>query len=113
MAHAKTTSTPTLLVGHVTKDGSIAGPRALEHVVDTVMQFEGDRHHEHRILRTVKNRFGPSDELGVFKMTEAGLREVASASELLLANRTEGRPGSAVLAAMEGMRPFWWRSRPS
>jgi len=103
---AKSTAIPVILVGHVTKDGALAGPRALEHVVDTVVSFEGDRHHAHRILRTLKNRFGPSDELGVFSMTDRGLEGVASPSELFLAERTPGTPGSAVVAAMEGTRPL-------
>ncbi len=102
---AKASTTPVFVVGHVTKDGALAGPRALEHVVDTVLQFEGDRHHSHRILRALKNRFGPTDELGVFTMTERGLAAVANPSELFLSERTEGTPGSAVLAAMEGTRP--------
>jgi DNA repair protein RadA/Sms len=103
--HAKEKALPTVLVGHVTKDGSLAGPRALEHVVDTVVQFEGDRHHEHRILRTLKNRFGPTDELGVFRMTAAGLEAVANPSELFLAERALDVPGSVVMAAVEGTRP--------
>ena len=106
VALAKATDIPVMLVGHVTKDGSLAGPRALEHVVDTVIQFEGDRHHAHRILRTVKNRFGPSDELAVFAMSEEGLRGVASPSEAFLAERPVGTPGSAVLAGLEGTRPL-------
>lgn len=101
---AKARNVPVLLVGHVTKEGSLAGPRTLEHVVDVIVQFEGDRHHAHRILRTIKNRFGPADEIGVFTMTDAGLAEVASPSELFLAERLEGEPGSAVLAAVEGTR---------
>ena len=103
---AKSSATPVLLVGHVTKDGALAGPRVLEHVVDTVIQFEGDRHHDHRLLRAKKNRFGPTDELGVFAMTETGLVEVTDPSRLLLAERSEGAPGSAVLAAVEGTRPL-------
>jgi len=106
VAWAKSTATPVLLVGHVTKDGALAGPRVLEHVVDTVIQFEGDRHHDHRLLRALKNRFGPTDELGVFEMTEGGLVEVTDPSRLLLAERSEGAPGSAVLAAVEGTRPL-------
>jgi DNA repair protein RadA/Sms len=106
VALAKATATPVILVGHVTKDGALAGPRALEHVVDTVVSFEGDRHHAHRILRTLKNRFGPSDELGVFSMTDRGLEGVASPSELFLAERATGTPGSAVVAAVEGTRPL-------
>lgn len=103
---AKSGGTPVLLVGHVTKDGSIAGPRALEHVVDTVIQFEGDRQHAHRILRALKNRFGACDELGVFRMGDRGLAEVENPSELLLAERSGEAPGSAVLAAVEGSRPL-------
>ena len=103
---AKSSAVPVLLVGHVTKDGALAGPRVLEHVVDTVIQFEGDRHHDHRLLRARKNRFGPTDELGVFAMTEAGLVEVTDPSRLLLAERSEGAPGSVVLAAVEGTRPL-------
>jgi DNA repair protein RadA/Sms len=106
VAHAKATDIPAMLVGHVTKEGSIAGPRTLEHVVDTVIQFEGDRRHEHRLLRAQKNRFGTTDELGVFRMTDRGLAEVTNPSELLLAERDEGVPGSAVLAAVEGTRPL-------
>lgn len=103
---AKVHSVPLILVGHVTKDGTLAGPRVLEHLVDTVLHFEGDRHHAHRMLRTVKNRFGSADELGVFRMTERGLEEVANPSELLLAERTKGIPGSVVLAANQGSRPL-------
>jgi DNA repair protein RadA/Sms len=106
VAWAKTSAVPVLLVGHVTKDGSLAGPRVLEHVVDTVVQFEGDRHHDHRLLRARKNRYGPTDEIGVFAMTESGLVEVEDPSELLLAERAEDAPGSAVLAAVEGTRPL-------
>ena len=104
VAFAKTDSVPVVLVGHVTKDGTIAGPRTLEHVVDTILQFEGDRHHAHRVLRTVKNRFGPADELGVFTMTDAGLREVGNPSEVFLSERLERAPGSTVLPAIEGSR---------
>jgi len=106
VAWAKNSAVPVLLVGHVTKDGSLAGPRVLEHVVDTVVQFEGDRHHDHRLLRASKNRYGPTDEIGVFAMTESGLAEVENPSELLLAERPENAPGSAVLAAVEGTRPL-------
>src|SRR5690606_37709836 len=97
---------PTFLVGHVTKQGSIAGPRVLEHMVDTVLHFEGDRHHAYRILRAVKNRFGASGEMGVFEMRETGLVEVASPSALFLAERQFGSSGSAVVCAMEGTRPL-------
>jgi DNA repair protein RadA/Sms len=106
VALAKSTDLPVVLVGHVTKDGAIAGPRTLEHVVDTVIQFEGDRHHAHRILRALKNRFGPADEIGVFSMGDAGLRGIPNPSELFLAERASGSPGSAVLAAIEGTRPL-------
>ena len=106
VALAKSNGLPVVLVGHVTKDGAIAGPRTLEHVVDTVIQFEGDRHHAHRILRALKNRFGPADEIGVFSMGDAGLRGIANASEVFLAERAPGSPGSAVLAAIEGSRPL-------
>ncbi len=94
-----------LIVGHVTKEGQLAGPRVLEHMVDTVLYFEGERGHPFRILRAVKNRFGPTDEIGVFEMAEAGLVEVPNPSEIFLAQRQEDVPGSAVLAAMEGTRP--------
>ena len=106
MEFAKGESIACVLVGHVTKDGSIAGPRTLEHVVDTVIQFEGDRHHAHRILRALKNRFGPADEIGVFSMGESGLRGVPNPSEVFLAERAPGAPGSAVLAVIEGSRPL-------
>lgn len=106
VALAKSTGLPVLLVGHVTKDGAIAGPRTLEHVVDTVIQFEGDRHHAHRILRALKNRFGPGDEIGVFAMGDSGLRGIDNPSEIFLAERAGGSPGSAVLAAIEGSRPL-------
>lgn len=102
----KTLPTSTFLVGHVTKQGSIAGPRVLEHMVDTVLHFEGDRHHAYRILRAVKNRFGASGEMGVFEMRESGLVEVASPSALFLAERQFGASGSAVVCAMEGTRPL-------
>lgn len=94
-----------LMVGHVTKDGAIAGPRVLEHMVDTVLYFEGERGHQFRILRAVKNRFGPTDEIGVFAMTDAGLAEVANPSELFLADRADDATGAAVLAGIEGTRP--------
>src|SRR5215204_4018078 len=103
---AKGQNVPTLLVGHVTKDGSLAGPKALEHVVDTVLYFEGERHHAHRVVRAVKNRFGAASELGVFEMTGSGLRAVPNPSQLFLAERPAGTPGSAVLCCMEGSRPL-------
>jgi len=97
---------PTVLVGHVTKDGSLAGPKALEHVVDTVLYFEGERHHSHRVIRAIKNRFGAVSELGVFEMTGTGLRPVANPSRLFLSERASGTPGSAVLCCVEGSRPI-------
>ncbi|MSO30669.1 MAG: DNA repair protein RadA [Acidobacteria bacterium] len=103
---AKGQNIPTILVGHVTKDGSLAGPKVLEHVVDTVLYFEGERHHSHRVVRAVKNRFGAVSELGVFEMTGTGLRPVANPSKLFLSERASGTPGSAVLCCLEGSRPF-------
>ena len=103
---AKGRNLPVFLVGHVTKDGSLAGPKALEHVVDTVLYFEGERHHSHRVIRAVKNRFGAVSELGVFDMTGAGLREVPNPSQLFLAERVARAPGSAVLCSVEGSRPI-------
>ena len=102
---AKQTGAAIVLVGHVTKDGQIAGPRVVEHMVDAVLYFEGDRGHHYRILRTVKNRFGPTDEIGVFEMSDKGLREVANPSELFLSERNAKSPGAAVFAGMEGTRP--------
>ena len=102
---AKMTGTAMVLVGHVTKDGQIAGPRVVEHMVDAVLYFEGDRGHHYRILRTVKNRFGPTDEIGVFEMSNDGLREVTNPSELFLGERNDKSPGAAVFAGMEGTRP--------
>ena len=103
--YAKHTGACVVLVGHVTKDGQIAGPRVVEHMVDAVLYFEGDGGHHFRILRTVKNRFGPTDEIGVFEMGDAGLREVSNPSELFLGERNENAPGAAVFAGMEGTRP--------
>lgn len=103
---AKSTDTPVFIVGHVTKEGSIAGPRVLEHIVDTVLYFEGDRHQTYRILRAVKNRFGSTDELGIFEMREDGLREVGNPSEILLSERPLHGPGSVVAATIEGTRPL-------
>ncbi|MGR6431394.1 DNA repair protein RadA [Rhizobium sp. PAMB 3174] len=102
---AKQTGAAIVLVGHVTKEGQIAGPRVVEHMVDAVLYFEGDRGHHYRILRTVKNRFGPTDEIGVFEMSDIGLREVSNPSELFLGERNEKSPGAAVFAGMEGTRP--------
>jgi DNA repair protein RadA/Sms len=103
---AKGQNIPMFLVGHVTKDGNIAGPKALEHIVDTVLYFEGERHHAHRVVRAVKNRFGAVSELGVFEMTGAGLRAVPNPSALFLSERPANAPGSAVLCCVEGSRPL-------
>jgi DNA repair protein RadA/Sms len=103
---AKSRTIPVFLIGHVTKEGSIAGPKALEHIVDTVLYFEGERHHNHRIVRATKNRFGAANELGVFEMTGAGLVPVANPSEMFLQERPVGVAGSVVTACMEGTRPL-------
>lgn len=105
MMFAKQTATPIFITGHVTKEGSIAGPRTLEHIVDTVIYFEGDRHHNHRIIRATKNRFGAANEIGVFEMTASGLVPVGNPSELFLQERPENATGSVVTACMEGTRP--------
>jgi DNA repair protein RadA/Sms len=104
--YAKKSGAAIILVGHVTKDGQIAGPRVVEHMVDAVLSFEGDGTHQFRILRAVKNRFGPTDEIGVFEMTGSGLAEVANPSKLFLSERDLGQPGTAVFAGMEGTRPI-------
>jgi DNA repair protein RadA/Sms len=106
MIFAKQTATPVFLIGHVTKEGSIAGPKALEHIVDTVLYFEGDRHHNHRIIRATKNRFGAANEIGVFEMTGEGLIAVGNPSEVFLQERPEGASGSVVTVCMEGTRPM-------
>ena len=103
---AKGQNIPTFLVGHVTKDGNLAGPKVLEHIVDTVLYFEGEKHHSHRVVRAVKNRFGAVSELGVFEMTGKGLRAVPNPSKLFLAERPANAPGSAVLCCIEGSRPL-------
>lgn len=103
---AKNLGVPVFLIGHVTKEGAIAGPKALEHIVDTVLYFEGERHHQHRILRAAKNRFGAANELGIFEMTSGGLVGVPNPSELFLSERPVGASGSVVVAAMEGTRPM-------
>ena len=103
---AKGQNIPTFLVGHVTKDGNLAGPKSLEHIVDTVLYFEGEKHHAHRVIRAVKNRFGAVSELGVFEMTGKGLKAVPNPSELFLAERPANAPGSAVLCCVEGSRPL-------
>jgi DNA repair protein RadA/Sms len=104
--YAKSTGAAVILVGHVTKDGQIAGPKAVEHLVDAVLYFEGERGHHFRVLRAVKNRFGPTDEIGVFEMTGKGLAEVANPSALFLGDRTSAAPGTAVFAGLEGTRPL-------
>ncbi|HXH70138.1 MAG TPA: DNA repair protein RadA [Pyrinomonadaceae bacterium] len=106
MMFAKGTGTAVFLIGHVTKEGSIAGPKALEHIVDTVLYFEGDRHHNHRIIRATKNRFGAANEIGIFEMTNEGLSPVANPSEVFLQERPEGASGSVVTVCMEGTRPM-------
>lgn len=106
LRYAKTSGTPIILIGHITKDGSIAGPKILEHIVDTVIQFEGDQHHMYRILRSIKNRFGSTSELGIYEMQQTGLRQVSNPSELLLTQDREGMSGLTISAAIEGVRPF-------
>jgi DNA repair protein RadA/Sms len=103
---AKETNTPTLLIGHINKEGNIAGPKVLEHIVDTVLQFEGDQHYMYRILRSMKNRYGSTSELGIYEMRQSGLREVNNPSEMLLTQNHEGLSGAAIAAAIEGIRPF-------
>ncbi len=106
MRYAKENAVAVILIGHITKEGSIAGPKVLEHIVDTVLQFEGDRNYMYRILRASKNRFGSTSELGIFEMQNSGLREVTNPSELLLSNHDEPMSGISVSASVEGMRPF-------
>jgi DNA repair protein RadA/Sms len=103
---AKESATPVLLIGHINKDGQIAGPKVLEHMVDTVLQFEGDRNHVYRLLRTTKNRFGSTNELGIYEMQGSGLREVSNPSEILITNREEPVSGVAIAATIEGLRPM-------
>lgn len=103
---AKETNVPVLLIGHITKDGTIAGPKILEHMVDTVLQFEGDRNHVYRILRSLKNRFGSTAEIGIYEMQGSGLREVANPSEILISHKDEELSGTAIASTLEGMRPL-------
>lgn len=103
---AKQSGIPVLIVGHITKDGSIAGPKVLEHIVDTVLQFEGDQHYMYRILRSIKNRFGSTAELGIYEMIQSGLREVSNPSEMLLTKNQEELSGATISATIEGVRPF-------
>jgi DNA repair protein RadA/Sms len=106
LQYAKETNTPFLIVGHINKEGSLAGPKVLEHIVDTVLQFEGDQHYVYRILRAQKNRFGSTSEIGIFSMQQDGLHEVTNPSELLLSNNRNGLSGIAIAAAVEGVRPL-------
>ena len=103
---AKTSGTPVILIGHINKEGTLAGPKILEHIVDTVIQFEGDQHYMYRILRSIKNRFGSTSELGIYEMQQTGLRQVSNPSELLLSQDHEGLSGIAISSAIEGVRPF-------
>jgi DNA repair protein RadA/Sms len=103
---AKSSGTAIVIIGHVTKEGVVAGPRTLEHLVDTVLYLEGERYHSYRILRTVKNRFGPTDEVGIFEMAESGLKEVKNASAMFLNDRGDDMPGSIITCLMEGTRPL-------
>jgi DNA repair protein RadA/Sms len=103
---AKKTSTPVIIIGHITKDGNIAGPKILEHMVDTVLQFEGDRNHVYRILRVNKNRFGSTNEIGVYEMNVKGLKEINNPSEILISKKNQELSGNAISATIEGMRPF-------
>ncbi|WP_027455186.1 DNA repair protein RadA [Xylanibacter brevis] len=103
---AKTSGVPVILIGHITKEGTLAGPKILEHIVDTVVQFEGDQHYMYRILRSIKNRFGSTSELGIYEMQQTGLRQVSNPSELLLTQDHEGLSGIAISSAIEGVRPF-------
>lgn len=106
LKYAKETGTPVLLIGHINKEGNIAGPKVLEHIVDTVLQFEGDQHYMYRIMRSIKNRFGSTSELGIYEMRSNGLREVTNPSELLLTEHHDGLSGVTIAAAIEGARPF-------
>ena len=103
---AKTSGVPVILIGHITKEGSLAGPKILEHIVDAVIQFEGDQHYMYRILRSIKNRFGSTSELGIYEMQQTGLRQVSNPSELLLTEDHDGLSGVAISSAIEGVRPF-------
>ena len=103
---AKDTNTPVFLIGHITKDGTIAGPKILEHMVDTVLQFEGDRHYAYRILRTLKNRFGSTSELGIYEMTDTGMKGIINPSEILITQKEDQLTGIAIAATIEGIRPL-------
>ena len=106
LKYAKENNVPVILIGHITKDGAIAGPKILEHIVDVVIQFEGDQHHLYRVLRSIKNRFGSTAELGIYEMRREGLRQVSNPSELLLGERHSGMSGVAIASAIEGVSPF-------
>ena len=106
ISFAKQTAIPVILIGHITKEGAIAGPKILEHMVDTVLQFEGDRNYVYRILRALKNRFGSTSELGIYEMQSSGLRQVSNPSEILISKNDEGLSGTAIAATLEGMRPL-------
>lgn len=106
MRVSKEKNIPVFLIGHINKEGSLAGPKVLEHMVDVVLQFEGDRHHMYRILRSIKNRFGSTNEIGIFEMLSTGLREVSNPSELLIGTQHEPMSGGTIAAALEGVRPF-------
>lgn len=106
LKYCKTSHVPIILIGHINKEGNIAGPKVLEHIVDTVLQFEGDQHYMYRILRSIKNRFGSTSEMGIYEMQQTGLREVSNPSELLLSQNHEGLSGVAIATAIEGVRPF-------
>ena len=103
---AKESDIPVFMIGHITKDGTVAGPKILEHMVDTVLQFEGDRHYAYRILRTLKNRFGSASELGIYEMTSDGMRGVTNPSEVLITQKEDQLSGIAIAASLEGMRPL-------
>lgn len=102
LKYAKESGTPVVLIGHINKEGSIAGPKVLEHIVDAVLQFEGDRHYMYRLLRSIKNRFGSTSEMGIYEMTQSGLREVANPSELLLSDNDSDLSGAAIGVTVEG-----------
>ena len=106
LKYAKANNTPIILIGHITKEGAIAGPKILEHIVDVVLQFEGDQHYVYRVLRSIKNRFGSTAEMGIYEMRREGLRQVSNPSELLLSDRHQGMSGIAIAAAIEGVSPF-------
>ena len=111
LKYAKESGTPVVLIGHINKEGTIAGPKVLEHIVDAVLQFEGDRHYMYRLLRSIKNRFGSTSEMGIYEMTQEGLREVSNPSELLLSETDESLSGTAIGVTVEGIRPLMVESQ--